>query len=83
MAYPPARRRNILESFSCVQIRQHSTLKCYVCSGNPYQCCGSRSEAAWIRIDLALLDPDPYWDCPDPGARILTKQQQNLISSLS
>ncbi len=24
-----------------------------------WQCFGS----AWIRIDFALLDPDPYWEC--------------------
>jgi len=36
------------------------------------KCCGSGS--AWIRIDLALLYPYPYWNVdPYPGARKLTK----------
>ncbi len=30
-----------------------------------------------IRIDLALLEPDPYWD-PDPGARKSTKITKNM-----
>jgi len=30
------------------------------------QCCGSGS--MWIRIVMAPLDPDPYWEC-GPGAR--------------
>jgi hypothetical protein len=50
-----------------------------VCSG---QCCGSG--CAWIRIDLAFLDPDPYWEL---GSRSRSKKidqikQINLISSL-
>ncbi len=29
--------------------------------GRKYHCCGSGS--AWIRIDMAILDPDPCWVC--------------------
>jgi hypothetical protein len=43
------------------------------------QCGGSRS--LWIRIDMALLDLDPYCECiSDPGA---TKLDQNLQTNLS
>jgi hypothetical protein len=38
-----------------------------------------------IRVDFALLAPDPYWNAdPDPGARKLIKMnKKNLIFSFS
>jgi hypothetical protein len=36
-----------------------------------------------IRIDLALLDPDLYWECGSGSRSKEIKYQKNLISSLS
>ncbi len=47
------------------------------------QCCGSRSK--WISIDVAVLDPDPYWECESRSRsmEIYQNEQINLISCLS
>jgi len=39
-----------------------------------HQCCGSGSGSTWIRILLAVLDPDPYWECGSRSIEI----DQNL-----
>jgi hypothetical protein len=50
-------------------------------SGCNKECCGS----AWIRIVLALLDPDPYGECGSgSGSKEIDQNQQiNLIPSRS
>ncbi len=48
------------------------------------QYCGLGSRSAWIRVDLALPEPHPYWEC-QPGSRrkeIHQIQQIFVISSL-
>jgi hypothetical protein len=46
------------------------------------QCC--ISESAWIRIYLAVLDPDPYWKCASRyGSRRMEIYQNSRINLVS
>ncbi len=49
------------------------------------QCCGSGSESTCTRIHLAVLDPDPYWECGyGSGTCKLTEiLEKNLVFCLS
>ncbi len=54
---------------------QETSIYCFYCSCSQF--CGSRS--AWIRIDLTVLDPDPYCECGS-GSRSMEIDQNSKIN---
>jgi hypothetical protein len=62
-------------------LRQAGTLLTLLNTVRP--CCGSGS--TWIRSHLAVLDPDPYWECRSGfrSMEIDQNSQINLVSCLS
>jgi hypothetical protein len=53
----------------------------FICVADSSKLC-CRSGFTWIRIHLAVLDPDPYWECGTGSGSRSMKIGQSLVSTV-